>query len=69
MHHQLFPDEVIIENTFTPTLEEELKKRGHNFKRFKGAQYRSSVQLIIKDNQGLLRAVSDPRKEGSAGGF
>jgi gamma-glutamyltranspeptidase/glutathione hydrolase/leukotriene-C4 hydrolase len=69
MHHQLIPDEVIIENTFTPKLEEELKAFGHTFKRFKGAQYRSSVQLIARDSEGLLHGVSDPRKEGSAGGF
>lgn len=69
MHHQLIPDEVIIEITFTPKLEEELTKYGHKFKRFKGAQYRSSVQLIARDSEGMLHPVSDPRKEGAAGGY
>jgi gamma-glutamyltranspeptidase/glutathione hydrolase len=66
-HHQWLPDVLVMENLFSPEMEEQLKTRGYNVKR------RGHIGLVnaigIDRKTGERCGSADPRDEGSAAGY
>jgi gamma-glutamyltranspeptidase/glutathione hydrolase len=59
MHHQWYPDELVLETKYSPDTVRLLEARGHRVKRSKSMT--TSLQTVaIKD--GLFRGASDPRR-------
>lgn len=68
-HHQWMPDELVTEETLSPAVREELKKRGHNVR---SVQWRwlGQVEAIgIDPKTGERLGAADPRRQGSAIGY
>ena len=65
LHHQLFPNEVRIEDDFPQDIVTGLEARGH---RVEVSNSSAVVQGIYIDDQGI-HATSDPRKGGAPAGF
>jgi len=65
VHHQLIPDEVRNEPRFDLNILEGLKSRGHEFRSISS----TAVVQAIKENDGLISAVSDMRKGGKPDGY
>jgi gamma-glutamyltranspeptidase/glutathione hydrolase len=65
MHHQWFPDTLLLESGFSPDTVVELEKRGHTIHPSDGM---GSLQSVMRDN-ALFQGASDPRRPeaGSAG--
>jgi len=67
IHHQWFPDVLMVEKTLPPSTREKLAKMGHSIHEMSG----SGVSQIIArspDGKVLLGAV-DPRAGGAAAGW
>ena len=66
-HHQWLPDQVVIEELFSPQMEDQLKARGYAVKR------RGHIGLInaigIDPKTGERCGAADPRDQGSAIGY
>lgn len=65
LHHQLFPNEVRIEDNFPQDIVAGLEERGH---RVEVSNSSAVVQGIYIDDHGI-HATSDPRKGGAPAGF
>ena len=65
LHHQLYPDEVMVEDSFPEEFIKGLEERNH--KVVKSSSY-AVVQGINMDGQGI-HATSDPRKGGKPDGY
>ena len=66
-HHQWFPDEILMENRFAPSLERALNARGHHTHRIAEIGYVNAVAIEPQTAERL--GAADPRVEGSAEGF
>jgi gamma-glutamyltranspeptidase/glutathione hydrolase len=64
-HHQWLPDELRMENGYSPDTIDLLTKRGYTVKRI-GAQGECAA---IRFNNGWLEGAADPRSGGTAGGY
>jgi gamma-glutamyltranspeptidase/glutathione hydrolase len=66
-HHQWLPDQILMENEFPASLENELNARGHKIKR------RGHIGLVnaigIDPQSGERLGAADPRDEGAAVGY
>ena len=65
LHHQLFPNIVIVEKSFPEEFRNGLKQRGHDIEE---SDSFAVVQGIYVDKGGI-HATSDPRKGGAPAGF
>ena len=73
-HHQLIPNELIVEHEYPGELEQLLANRGHQVHRLRRGLYFSGVSAITVARDAscdstVITAVSDPRKGGSTDGF
>ena len=64
-HHQWLPDELRMENGYSPDTIDLLTKRGYTVKRI-GAQGECAA---IRFNNGWLEGAADPRSGGTAAGY
>jgi gamma-glutamyltranspeptidase/glutathione hydrolase len=64
-HHQWLPDELRMENGYSPDTIDLLTKRGYTVRRV-GAQGECAA---IRFNNGWLEGAADPRSAGTAGGY
>ena len=66
-HHQWLPDQILVEQLFSPEMEEQMKVRGYQVKR------RGHIGLVnaigIDPKTGERCGAADPRDEGSAAGY
>jgi gamma-glutamyltranspeptidase/glutathione hydrolase len=62
MHHQWFPDKIVIESGFGPDTIRLLEERGHTVD-VRGSSYTSLQTVAYKD--GVFRGASDPRRPNS----
>jgi gamma-glutamyltranspeptidase/glutathione hydrolase len=63
LHHQWFPDEVLLERGYSPDTVRILESRGHKVVR-RGSVFTSLQTVEFKD--GLFRGASDPRRPDGA---
>lgn len=66
-HHQWLPDEILLENSFSPDVEEQLKARGHVVRRYGHIGYVNAIGIDAQT--GELCGAADPRDAGSAVGY
>jgi gamma-glutamyltranspeptidase/glutathione hydrolase len=66
-HHQWLPDQIVMEQLFSPEMEEQMKSRGYEVKR------RGHIGLVnaigIDAKTGERSGAADPRDQGSALGY
>jgi gamma-glutamyltranspeptidase / glutathione hydrolase len=67
IHHQWFPDELMIEKTLAPELRQALEARGHKL-REAGSMGVSQIVARSADGKSLVGAA-DPRAEGTSAGW
>jgi gamma-glutamyltranspeptidase/glutathione hydrolase len=67
IHHQWFPDELMIEQTLPRALQDDLARKGHKLKPMKSVGV-SQIVARSPDGQGLVGAA-DPRAGGQAQGW
>lgn len=60
-HHQWQPDQLFVEPGFPVDVQRALSARGHTVVERPGF---SSVQMVVRSEDGLIRGGSDPRKGG-----
>jgi gamma-glutamyltranspeptidase/glutathione hydrolase len=63
MHHQWYPDKLLLEDGFSPDTVRELESRGHEIVR-RGSIFTSLQTVAFKD--GWFRGASDPRRQDAA---
>ncbi len=66
-HHQWLPDEILLEQLFSPEMEEQLKQRGHAIKRRGHIGLINAIGIDLKTNERC--GAADPRDNGSALGY
>ncbi|MFI5098653.1 MAG: gamma-glutamyltransferase [Candidatus Acidiferrales bacterium] len=66
-HHQWLPDEILLENSFSPNVEEQLKARGHQVRSFGHIGFVNAIGIDPKT--GDRCGAADPRDAGSALGY
>jgi len=66
-HHQWLPDEILVEQSFSPDVEEQLKARGHVVRRYGHIGFVNAIGIDPKT--GELCGAADPRNTGSALGY
>src|SRR5271165_3229276 len=66
-HHQWLPDEILVEQSFSPDAEEQLKARGHAVRRYGHIGFVNAIGIDAKT--GELYGAADPREAGSALGY
>jgi gamma-glutamyltranspeptidase/glutathione hydrolase len=66
-HHQWLPDQVLLENQFSLTLESGLNVMGHNTKRHGGIGLVNAIGIDARTGERL--GAADPRDDGSAIGY
>ncbi|KAK9765344.1 hypothetical protein K7432_006396 [Basidiobolus ranarum] len=66
LHHQLIPDVAYYESEYPNDIQDELSKRKHEILPM---PFHAVVQAIRRLPDGLIHAVSDPRKQGVADGY
>ncbi|OMH79278.1 Gamma-glutamyltranspeptidase 1 [Zancudomyces culisetae] len=67
IHHQLLPDELMVEPYYPVDLVNGLREKGHNIVEM--AQVSSVVQAIRILSDGTIHAVSDGRKKGAPAAY
>ncbi|MEW6050418.1 MAG: gamma-glutamyltransferase [Candidatus Zixiibacteriota bacterium] len=66
-HHQWLPDRLYLEEaSFAPGIKEALEQKGHTVEKIPAW---CDIQMVAIDSLGVMTAVSDPRRNGEAGGF
>lgn len=68
VHHQLLPNIISAESSLDPKVIAGLKERGHEIELYPMGSPRSEIQAVEK-LEGILYAMSDPRKRGQAAGY
>ncbi|MGI9202288.1 MAG: gamma-glutamyltransferase [Woeseiaceae bacterium] len=63
LHHQWYPDQLLLEDGFSPDTVRELESRGHEIARRRSI-FTSLQTVAFKD--GWFRGASDPRRQDSA---
>jgi len=66
-HHQWLPDEVLVEKSFSPQVEEQLKARGHLVRRYGHIGLVNAIGIDAKSGERC--GAADPRDAGSAIGY
>jgi gamma-glutamyltranspeptidase / glutathione hydrolase len=66
-HHQWLPDEILVEQPFSPDVEEQLKARGHAVRRYGHIGYVNAIGIGPKTSERC--GAADPRNTGSALGY
>jgi gamma-glutamyltranspeptidase/glutathione hydrolase len=66
-HHQWLPDEVLVEKSFSPQVEEQLKARGHLVRRYGHIGLVNAIGIDAKTGERC--GAADPRDAGSAVGY
>ena len=66
-HHQWLPDEILLEGLFPPNVEEQLKVRGHQVRRYGHIGLVNAIGIDPKTNERC--GAADPRDSGSALGY
>jgi gamma-glutamyltranspeptidase/glutathione hydrolase len=66
-HHQWLPDEVLVEKSFSPQVEEQLKARGHLVRRYGHIGLVNAIGIDAKTGERC--GAADPRDAGSAIGY
>mmetsp|Transcript_30653 Transcript_30653/g.74840 ORF Transcript_30653/g.74840 Transcript_30653/m.74840 type:complete len:161 (-) Transcript_30653:57-539(-) len=72
LHHQLLPDVLWLEPTFSSAIADVLRSRGHNVRApvpgqtLADGQTSGVVQVVVRHDNATLDAASDPRKGGRA---
>jgi len=66
LHHQWSPDELLMERAWDPQVVKSVAQRGH---RLSTPAHVAVAQAIELTADGLLRAASDPRVDGTAAGI
>lgn len=69
IHHQLFPNEVVVDHGTAEGLIEGLSGKGHKVAVLPADFSLTSLQLILRRRNGEIWALSDPRKGGLADGY
>ncbi|RIA86081.1 gamma-glutamyltranspeptidase [Glomus cerebriforme] len=69
VHHQLIPNEVLIETGYSEQLINELKEKNHSISMVEYGLGISTIQAVMKLPNGLINAASDYRKHGIAAGY
>jgi len=69
IHHQLFPNKVVVDHETSAKLEEGLIGFGHKVAVLPADTALTSLQLILRRRNGEIWALSDPRKGGLADGY
>lgn len=69
IHHQLFPNELVVDNETSTELIEGLIEYGHKVVVLPPDTALTSLQLIMRRKNGDIWALSDPRKGGLADGY
>lgn len=69
IHHQLFPNEVIVDHETSAELIDGLGAKGHKVAVLPADFSLTSLQLILRRRNGEIWALSDPRKGGLADGY
>lgn len=68
VHHQLLPNIISAESSLDSKVIAGLKERGHEIEVYPMGSPRSEIQAVEKLD-GILYAMSDPRKRGQAAGY
>jgi gamma-glutamyltranspeptidase/glutathione hydrolase len=66
-HHQWLPDEILVEKSFSPQVEEQLKARGHRVRRYGHIGLVNAIGIDAKTGERC--GAADPRDAGSALGY
>jgi gamma-glutamyltranspeptidase/glutathione hydrolase len=66
-HHQWLPDQIFMENLFSPEMEEQMKARGYAVKRRGHIGLVNAIGIDVKTGERC--GAADPRDEGSAIGY
>ena len=66
-HHQWLPDEVLMEQLFSPEMEQQMKSRGYQVKRKGHIGLVNAIGIDAKTRERC--GAADPRDEGSAIGY
>ena len=66
-HHQWLPDEILVEKSFSPQVEEQLNARGHQVRRYGHIGYVNAIGIDAKTGERC--GAADPRDSGSAIGY
>jgi gamma-glutamyltranspeptidase/glutathione hydrolase len=66
-HHQWLPDEILVEQSFPPDVEERLKALGHQVRRYGHIGYVNAIGIDAKTRERC--GAADPRDAGSAIGY
>lgn len=69
IHHQLFPNEAYVDHETTRSIVDGLKDHGHKVMVLPPDTVLTSLQLIFREANGEIWALSDPRKGGLADGY
>ncbi len=67
IHHQWFPDELLVEESLSPSLQADLERRGHKLRK-SAASGVSQIVARSADGSGFVGAA-DPRAGGNAAGW
>ena len=59
-------DHLLVEDRFPPAVRDELAARGHTLEVVGPLEGGCNAQVIIRQDDGLLLAASDPRRDGYA---
>ncbi|XP_067942701.1 scoloptoxin SSD14-like isoform X2 [Watersipora subatra] len=65
LHHQLLPEQILVEDGFPQEYQDELKKKNH---KLTGNSF-LPVSDSVGRSDGLVFGVGDPRREGASDGF
>ena len=65
LHHQLFPDYVVVENSFPEEFREGLEERGHHVVNTSAIAVVQGIHVV----GDRIHATSDPRKGGKPDGY
>jgi gamma-glutamyltranspeptidase/glutathione hydrolase len=66
-HHQWLPDEILMEKSFSPALEAQMKARGHEVRWYGHIGYVNAIGIDPKSGERC--GAADPRDNGSALGY
>ena len=71
LHHQLIPNEVLLEDGYPRSLQLELEAAGHKVSRIDKHSYLAAAQIVVvkRSSPARILAIPDPRKGGTGDGF
>ncbi|KAJ3989135.1 gamma-glutamyltranspeptidase [Lentinula detonsa] len=69
LHDQIYPPVTVADNIYPEDLLDALRERGHNVTVFDINRISSVINIVVKQENGTILAVSDARKNGIAAGY